>query len=141
MRRREEGRRVGQFRRAAYNWKVAGFFDFDWRRLFRWCCLFAVAMVIWLLAPTVKCSFKAFEDTPISDVQSDNVADADKDRVKEGTGFWSKWGGAIKGCYREKPLLGQEAWKRDLLFVFLAVGAIAWTLDRVEKRRKRTFDR
>ncbi|HUS27366.1 MAG TPA: hypothetical protein VMZ53_02625 [Kofleriaceae bacterium] len=125
----------------AYNSGVAGFFDFDWRRLFRWCCLLSIVMAIWLLTPTVKCSYKAFRDTPIGDVESNDVADADKDRVKQGTGFWSQWGTAIKGCYREKPLLTQEPWKRNLLFVFLAVGALAWSLDRIEKRRKRTFDR
>ena len=120
---------------------VAGFFDFDWRRLFRWCCFLTIVMVIWLIAPTVKCSFKAFEDTPISDVESENVADADKDRVKQGTGFWSKWGGAIKECYRDKPLLGQEEWKRYLLFALIGIGVLAWSFDRYEKRRKRTFDR
>jgi hypothetical protein len=120
---------------------VAGILDFDWRRTFRWSVFLAIVMVIWLLVPTVKCSFKAFEDTPISDVESDNVAEADKDRVKQGTGFWSNWGGAMKACYREKPLLGQEAWKRYLLFAFLGLGALAWTLDRIEKRRKRTFER
>ena len=97
-------------------------------------------MVIWLMVPSVKCSFKAFEDTPISDVDSDNAADADKDRVKRGTGFWSKWGHEMAQCYREKPLLGQEAWKQTLLFVFLGVGAIAWSLDKYEKRNKSTFE-
>jgi|ERR1041385_697356 hypothetical protein len=120
---------------------MAGFFDFDWRRLFRWCCLLTVVMVIWLLVPTIKCSFKAFEDTPIGDVDSNNVADSDKERVQQGTGFWSKWGHAIKGCYAEKPLLGQESWKKGLLFLFVGLGAVAWTLDRIEKRRKRTYDR
>jgi hypothetical protein len=120
---------------------VAGFLDFDWRRLFRWCCLGAIVLVIWLMVPSVKCSFKAFEDTPISDVDNENVAQADKERVQQGTGFWSKWGGAMKSCYNEKPLLGQEAWKRTLLFVFLGIGALAWSLDRYEKRRKRTFER
>jgi hypothetical protein len=120
---------------------VAGFLDFDWRRTFRWSAFLAVVMVIWLMAPTVKCSFKAFEDTPISDVESDNAADADKERVQQGTGFWSKWGHEMKVCYRDKPLLGQEPWKKYLLFAFLAIGALAWSLDRIEKRRRRTFDR
>jgi hypothetical protein len=93
------------------------------------------------MAPTVKCSFKAFEDTPISDVESNNVADADKERVQQGTGFWSKWGHEMKVCYRQKPLLGQEPWKNYLLFAFLGIGALAWSLDRIEKRRRRTFDR
>jgi hypothetical protein len=98
-------------------------------------------MVIWLLVPTVKCSFKAFKDTPIGETDSNDVADTDQDRVKQGTGFWSRWGGAMKECYAETPLLGQEAWKRDLLYLFVALGLIAWTLDRVEKRRRRTFER
>ena len=120
---------------------MAGFFDFDWRRLFRWSVFLTLVMVIWLLVPTVKCSFKAFEDTPIGDVNSDNVADSDKDRVKQGTGFWSRWGGAIKSCYKEKPLLGQEKWKRDLLYLFVALGVIGWSIDRYDKRRRRTFAR
>ena len=121
---------------------VAGFLDFDWRRLFWWCRLLSVVMVIWLMVPSVKCSFKAFEDTPISnEVQSDNITEADKDRVKQGTGFWSKWGGTMKQCYREKPLLGQEKWKRNVLFVLLGIGALAWMLDRYEKRRKSTYSK
>ena len=120
---------------------MAGFFDFDWRRTFRWCAFLAIAMVIWLMVPTAKCSFRAFQDTPISDVDSENAADADKERVQQGTGFWAKWTGAVKGCYREKPLLGQEDWKKYLLFAFVGLGALAWSLDRYEKRRRRTYDR
>jgi len=117
---------------------MAGFLDFDWRRLFRWSCLLSIVMAIWLLAPTVKCSFKAFEDTPIGDVDSD-ISQTDKDRVQQGTGFWSRWGGAMKECYREHRMLEQEWWKRDLLFLFLGLGVLSWTLDRLEKGRKRTL--
>ena len=38
---------------------------------------------LWLLAPTVKCSSKAFKDTPIGESDSDDVADTDKDRVPD----------------------------------------------------------
>lgn len=124
----------------AYNSGVAGFFDFDWRRLFRWCRLGAIVMVIWLMAPSVKCSFKAFEDTPISDANSDNASDVDKDRVKQGTGFWGKWTHEMGVCYREKPLFGQEAWKKTLLLAFVGIGALAWLLDWNQKGRKRTFE-
>ena len=132
---------TGRSGRQAYNWGVAGFFDFDWRRLFWWCRLGAVVMVIWLMAPSVKCSFKAFEDTPIADASSDNASDVDKDRVQQGTGFWSKWGHQMKVCYNEKPLFGQEAWKRTVLLALLGIGALAWLLDRYEKGRKRTYEK
>ena len=94
-------------------------------------------MAIWLMAPSVKCSFKAFEDTPITDADSDNASDVDKDRVKQGTGFWSKWGGQMKVCYREKPMFGQEAWKRDVLLGLIGIGVLAWLLDKSQK--KKTF--
>ena len=103
-------------------------------------------MVLWLLAPVVKCSYAAFRDTPIGEIadqpESDRaVGQADKDRVVEGTGFFSKFGRAVKECYRETPLLAQERWKRNLLFGFTALTLLGWSLGYYERRKKRTFDR
>lgn len=115
-------------------------FDIDWRRLSRWCLLGTIVMTLWLLAPTVKCSWGAFRDTPIGEVDEDQMpGQADKDRVVEGTGFFDRWGIAIKGCYKQTPLLGQQAWKKDLLFGFAAVMLLAWGLHWYERKKKTTF--
>ena len=115
-------------------------FDIDWRRLSRWCLLGTIVMLLWLLAPTAKCSYIAFRDTPIGEVDEDQMpGQADKDRVVEGTGFFDRWGVAIKGCYKQTPLLGQEAWKRNLLFGFAAVMWLAWLIDWYERRKKSSF--
>ena len=41
----------------------------DWRRLARWFLLGTIAMLIWLLAPTARCSYAAFRDTPLDEAQ------------------------------------------------------------------------
>lgn len=110
----------------------------DWRRIFRWCLLLSILMGIWLLVPTVRCSVDVFRDAPIGETTTD-VAQADKDRVKQGTGFWEKLGSGVKSCYRAHPPLSQERWKRNVLFGLLAVMTVAWLIDRIEKRRKRTY--
>ena len=117
-------------------------FDIDWQRLARWTLLGTIVMLLWLLAPVVKCSWIAFRDTPIGEVSEEGApGQSDKERVIEGTGFFSRWGSAIKGCYAETPLLGQEAWKRNVLVGLGAVTLLAWALGYYERRRKRTFDR
>jgi hypothetical protein len=125
-------------------------FDVDWQRLSRWCLLGTIVMLLWLLAPVAKCSWGAFRDTPIGEVEeqgddqgtSDRApGQADKDRVVEGTGFFARWGGAMKWCYRQTPLFGQERWKGHLLVGFGAVTLLAWSIGYYERRRKRTFER
>lgn len=111
----------------------------DWRRIFRWSLLLAVVMGIWLMVPTVKCSATAFRDTPIGETDSDTAAQVDKDRLKEGAGFWGKLGRGVKGCYRAHPPLQQEPWKRNVFFGLLGLMALTWTIDRIDKRRKRTY--
>ena len=59
----------------------------------------------------------------------------------EERGFVSRVGDATKVCYARTPLLGQEAWKRNLLFGFIGVGIAAHLLGRYERWRKRTYDR
>ena len=117
-------------------------FDIDWQRLARWTLLGTIVMTLWLLAPVAKCSWSAFRDTPIGEVsEEDAPGQADKERVVEGTGFFSRWGSAIKGCYAQTPLLGQEPWKRNVLLGFGAVTLLAWAIGYYERRRKRTFER
>ena len=117
-------------------------FDIDWQRLSRWCLLGTIVMLLWLLAPVAKCSWIAFRDTPIGEVDDEGVpGQADKERVVEGTGFFSRWGTAIKGCYRATPLFGQEGWKSNLLIGFTALTLLAWSIGYFERRRKRTYDR
>jgi hypothetical protein len=116
--------------------------DFDWQRLARWCLLGAVVMLLWLLAPVVKCSWQAFADTPIGEVdEADAPGQADQERVQQGTGFFSRWGHAIKGCYAATPINGQEPWKATLLYVFVGATILFRTIAYLERRRKRTFER
>lgn len=118
-------------------------FDFDWPRISRWCLLGTIVMLLWLLAPVAKCSWAAFRDTPIGEVEEAPDVTApgqtDKERVAEGTGFFSRWGSAVKVCYRRTPLLGQEGWKSKLLIGFGALTLITWSLGWNERRRRRTF--
>ena len=110
-------------------------FAIDWRSIKRWCLFGAFAMVCWLMFPVAKCSFEAFRDTPLSARQP-----TPDEAAVEDPGFLSKLGGAIKGCYRQTPLLGQEDWKSFLLFGFAAGAVIAGVLAHLDTRRKRTFD-
>ncbi|HEY5949249.1 MAG TPA: hypothetical protein VIV40_27335 [Kofleriaceae bacterium] len=121
-------------------------FDIDWQRLARWCLLGTIVMLLWLLAPVAKCSWAAFRDTPIGDVeeQADNErapGQADKERVLEGAGFFSRWGSAMKGCYAQTPLFGHESWKGKLLIGFGALTVLGWSIGWYERRGKRTIGR
>lgn len=110
----------------------------DWRRIFRWCLFLSIVMGIWLMVPTVRCTAAVFRDAPIGDTTTD-VQHLDKDRVKQGQGFWVRLGSGAKACYRAHPPLSQERWKRNVLFGLLALMAVTWMIDRIEKRRKRTY--
>ena len=112
-------------------------FDPNWQRISRWSFLGAIVMVLWLLAPTVKCSIGAFREEPLSEArpQSDG-----SEQVHE-PGFFERWGSAIKGCYAKTPLLGQEAWKNNVLYALAGVWILTWGLHAFEKSRKRTYDR
>lgn len=115
-------------------------FDIDWQRLSRWTLLGTIVMLLWLLGPVAKCSWYAFRDTPIGEVDENDVpGQSDKERVEQGTGFFSRWGVAVKGCYRQTPLFGQEPWKGKLLVGFGAVTLIAWSIGYYERRKKRTY--
>jgi len=45
----------------------------------------------------------------------------------------------VKVCYARTPLLGQEAWKANLLLALVAATVIARLLAYVDARRRRTF--
>ncbi len=116
-------------------------FDFDWPRISRWCLLGTIVMLLWLLAPVATCSWGAFRDTPMGEIEppADVTAGQPGEEHAEGPGFLERWGGAMKACYRKTPLLGQEGWKGNLLIGFGALTVIAWALGWNERRRHRTF--
>lgn len=111
---------------------------FDWRRLMRWSILGAVVMTLWLLAPTAKCSWKAWRDEPLDEAYPiSGTPGAHKVDSIEGDGFFSRWGSAIKFCYRAKPPLDQEKWKRNLLFGLAGAAALFYVLSELERRTKK----
>lgn len=115
---------------------------FDWRRLSRWCMIAALGLVLWLLVPVAKCSYAEFRDTPLGEVDPEGTGQpgqGDKERVKKGAGFFGHMSDAIGECYAATPLLGQEAWKRELMFALLGVGALAGLIGWQQGRSKKTF--
>jgi hypothetical protein len=112
-------------------------FDPNWPRIGRWALLGTIVMVLWLLAPTVKCSWSAFRDEPLSEA----MPQSDGSERSEEPGFFTRWGTAIKGCYKQTPLLGQEAWKQNVMFGCAGLTALAYLLASWEKRRKQGYDR
>ncbi len=99
-------------------------------------------MLVWLLVPTARCSFRAFRDTPLDEVQPGQRIDpgqADQHRVDEGRGFFSGFGGRVKACYEATPLFGQEDWKGNLLVVLAGATVLLWAIARIEERGKRTL--
>ncbi len=117
--------------------------DLDWRRISRWCFVGAIVMVVWLLVPTVRCSWRAFRDTPISamDPAAEHVGQADRARLEHGKGFVDDVTTSVKACYAKTPLLDQEEWKTDLLFALVALAIVAGAVARYEARKKRTYIR
>lgn len=114
--------------------------DLDWRRLMRWSILGAVVMVIWLFAPTIKCSWKAFRDEPLDEAHPvSGTPGAHKQDVIEGDGFFSRWGGAIKYCYKHKSPWDQEPWKKNLFFGLAAAAVLFYVISEIERRNKRTY--
>jgi hypothetical protein len=113
-------------------------FDFDWRRLSRWCWLGAIVMVVWLMVPVARCSYRAFRDTPLTSVDDDSPGQADKERVDKGKGFASSFGDSVRQCYLRTPLLDQE-WKSQLLLAFVAAGIATTIVHRVLEHRRKTF--
>ena len=119
---------------------LSALFDLDWRRISRWAFLGTLVMLVWLAAPTAKCSYAAFRDIPLTeyDAPPDDPSSADRQRVDEGKDFFGSWMHSIKYCYKRTPLLGQEPWKGDLLLGFTFVTVLGWALHRLDRRTKRT---
>jgi len=114
--------------------------DFDWRRLMRWSIFGAVIMALWLLAPAARCSWRAFRNEPLDEAHPvGDTPGGHREEVVEGDGFFTRWGGAIKVCYKRHPPLEQEAWKRKVLFGLGAAAAVFYVLSEFERRRKRTY--
>jgi hypothetical protein len=111
--------------------------DPNWPRIGRWTLLGAVVMLLWLLAPTAKCSWAAFRDEPLSEA----TPMSDGSERSHEPGFFTRWGTAIEGCYKQTPLLGQESWKRNALFGLAGMSVLAYSLASWERRRKRGYDR
>ena len=111
-------------------------FDYDWRRIARWCLLGAIVMCLWLLAPVAKCSYYSFRDIPLdeNDTAPIDPTKADQQRVDDGKSFVGGWVHATKYCYRRTPLLDQEPWKTNVLFAFTGVMVLGFTLHRLRKR-------
>ena len=85
--------------------------NIHWRRLSRWCLLGTVVMFLWLMWPTIKCSFGSFQDTPLEAVEQSA-------KSEERPGFFERWWTGTKRCYTAAPLFGQEEWKTILLLSF-----------------------
>ena len=114
---------------------------FYWKSIMRWCLLGTVVMFVWLMIPTARCSIQAFRDTPLPEAgPHEDSQPTDDQPPPEDPGFFSKLGSAMSRCYHAKPLFGQEAWKSNLLVVFAALTALAWTMKFLEERSKRTHD-
>lgn len=117
-----------------------GWFDFYWSRIARWCLLGAFVMLVWSLAPVVRCSWTAFRDTPIGEVDTGaDPSQADSGRVAKGQGFWNGFTWSVKQCYRRTPLFGQEPWKHQLLVGFAVGTVLAWIAADLASRRRKTF--
>lgn len=114
--------------------------DFDWRRLMRWSIFGAIVMALWMIAPVAKCSWKAFRDEPLDEAHpvSDTPGSHTQD-VVEGEGFFTRWGGAIKMCYRRTPPLDQEAWKRNTLYGLVGAAVLFYVLSEMDRRNKRSY--
>lgn len=111
--------------------------DLNWQRISRWTLLGAIVMVLWLLAPTVKCSFGAFKDEPLSEA----TPAYDRGDKPEEPGFFERWGTQTKACYKQTPLLGQEAWKNNVLYALAGLSLLTYLIGTFERSRKRTYDR
>ena len=93
-------------------------------------------MLIWMLVPVARCSFRAFRDAPIGAVDNQSPGQADKQRLVEGTGFFTRVGRGAKVCYLRTPL-SSHGWKTALLCVLAGATLVFWGIDRVQRRRSR----
>lgn len=117
-----------------------GHIAFDWKRLSRYCLLGTFIMFVWLMVPVTKCSFAAFRDTPLSELDANAAPSAvDTNRIDQSQSFVGKVVDSAKLCYARTPLLGQEGWKGNLLLAFAAGTVLTWLMHRWDTRRRRTI--
>lgn len=110
----------------------------DWRRIKRWAALGAVAMTIWLLVPTARCSYRAFRAIPIGQTDEPAPGAADKDRVVQGTGFWSKLSHSTAACYEQAPLMDQQP-LTNIWLALVGLMVFAWAMDYVDRSKHKPY--
>jgi hypothetical protein len=107
----------------------------NWRGMARWSTFGAVAMLAWLLAPTVHCTYVAFREARISAPMEDDAissSDTDRNRVVQSEGFVNGVLISAHNCYRLKPVFGQESWKSGLFIGLSCVALITFVLHRAQ---------
>lgn len=115
----------------------------DLRRAATWCGYGTLVMFLWLLYPTLTCSWQKFRDVPdlaAYDDQQLEVWRADKERIDRAEGLADRWWTACQTCYQKTPVFGQSQWKSNLLVLFVigwlgAHGAVI----HYRRRRRTTF--
>ncbi|MDB4956974.1 MAG: hypothetical protein JWO36_4543 [Myxococcales bacterium] len=96
-----------------------------------------IVMFVWLMVPVAKCTYSAFREIPIGEVDAEQVpGQVDRERLNKYDGFLDHFGSAVKQCYQRTPLLGQQRWKSDLLIGFAALMVVTGIISRIMARRK-----
>ena len=108
--------------------RAGSLLDIHWRRWSRWFLLGTVVMFLWLAWPLVRCSFGAFQDTPLEAVEQ---SAKNEDRP----GFFERWWTGTKRCYVANPLFGQERWKTVLFLSFAGATAATMLIARFANRK------
>jgi hypothetical protein len=109
---------------------------FDWPRLSRWCLIGTIGMLVYLLAPVARCTWRAFRDTPISGAASESPGDTDQVRVDRGRGFVAGMFEACGDCYQRTPLPGQELWEKQTLAVLGGATLLTFLIGRAAAPRR-----
>jgi len=114
--------------------------DLNWRQIYRWSFLISLVMLIWLVMPATRCSWKSFWGTPLSAVDEDDEELDDPHSLRQEVdepeeepaepSFISKLSTSVKGCYADHSIGSQETWKRVVFWLFLALGVLARFLHR-----------
>lgn len=96
-------------------------------------------MLLWLLYPTVTCSWQKFRDQPNLTSFDDHelqVWRADKERIDRAETFGERWWASCETCYEHTPVFGQSEWKSNVL-VLLLLGWIVAKFGSIQYRRRR----
>jgi hypothetical protein len=112
----------------------------DWGRVYRFSLLGTLIMLVWLLYPTVTCSWRSFVDTPLAEEdpldQTVSVGEQDRERVTRGAGFVERFTDSVGACYRATPLTGQGTWKSRIFIGFLVLTIGSWLADRMIRSQR-----